>query len=103
MIKYEPKVGEVYKLLELRKRYGDCTLSELIEKLKGSNVHECPKCNGRGYVKVEYNGYPSGLPDSGFVHEAAYKDVECDVCKGIGYTAYKMHPRMIQDGWEEDK
>lgn len=40
MIKYEPKVGEVYKLMELRYRYGDYTLSELIVKqlIKMSNV-----------------------------------------------------------------
>ena len=40
----------------------------------------------QGKITVEYNGYPKGLPDSGFVYEAAYKSVECDLCAGEGYT-----------------
>ena len=92
------KINAVKSLVD---KYGaDVTLGQLLVKIQGDKIYECPKCKGNGYVTVEYNGYPTGLPDSGFVYEAAYKDVECDLCKGEGYTDHKMKPKMIQDGWE---
>ena len=98
---YEPKYSAAWKLNNLRQKYGDCTISELIKRVQGDYIYKCPKCNGRGYIKVEYNGYPNGLPDSDFAYEAAYKDVECDICNAVGYTKKPMKPRMVQDGWEE--
>ncbi len=81
--------------------YGaNTTLGEMLKRVQGNKIYRCPKCNGRGFRTVEYNGYPSGLPDSGFVYEAAYKDVVCDLCKGEGYTDHEYKPRMVQDGWE---
>jgi DNA topoisomerase-1 len=70
------------------------------EERKIITACKCPKCDGRGYIKCKYNGYPSGLPDSGWVYEEAFKDVKCDVCNGVGYTEKPMKPKMVQDGWE---
>ena len=81
--------------------YGaNTTLGEILKKVQGNKIYKCPKCNGQGFITIEYNGYPSGLPDSGWVYEAAYKDVECDLCEGEGYTAHKYRPKMVQNGWE---
>ena len=92
------KINVVKNLVD---KYGaDVTLGQLLVKIQGKKIYECPKCRGKGYVTVEYNGYPTGLPDSGFVYSAAYKDVECDLCNGEGYTDHEMKPKMIQDGWE---
>ena len=60
----------------------------------------CPKCKGRGYVSKRYNAYPSGLPDSGWVDDWKKTDVECDLCKGHGWTEKEWKPKMVQDGWE---
>ena len=82
-------------------QYGEqATLGEILKKVQGNKVFKCPKCDGKGYVTVEYNCYPSGLPDSGFVYEPAFRDEKCNLCKGDGYTLYEYKPKMIQDGWE---
>lgn len=103
---YEPKCSEAYTIKQMIEKYGPgATLSSIFTAIKGNRTHECPKCSGRGYVKVEYNGYPSGLPDSGWVYEAAFKDVKCDVCDGFGYTVHKMVPNVnvVQNGWKEEE
>ena len=76
---------------------GNVTLNEVLEYVKSHSpyVHlpyKCPKCNGQGYLVREYNGYPSGLPDSGSVYEAAYDYRKCDLCDGMGYTKKEMKP-----------
>jgi hypothetical protein len=48
--------------------------------------YKCPKCGGKGYIVTEYNAYPSGLPDSGWVYKPGYDYQMCDLCKGDGYT-----------------
>lgn len=86
---------------ELMDHYGEnTTLKDLLIKIAGNKIYKCPKCNGMGYITVEYNGYPKGLSDSGFVYEAAYKDVKCDLCNGEGYTAdeYK-HNENFNTEW----
>ena len=98
---YEPKYSSLYQLSELIKKYGPgSTLGYVFEQSQGQYKYKCPKCNGRGYNKCMYNGYPDRLPDSGYVFEEAYKDVECDVCNGIGYTKEEMIPNYVQDGWK---
>jgi hypothetical protein len=98
---YEPKYSTLYKLSELINKYGaNATLEYVFERNQGPNKHKCPKCNGRGYIKCTYNAYPSGLPDSGWVYEEAFKDVKCDVCDGIGYTKEEMIPNYVQEGWK---
>ena len=37
----------------------------------------CPKCKGSGVLRVKYNAYPSGLPDSGWVEDWKYKKKTC--------------------------
>ena len=92
------KIKEIKGLVD---RYGDhITLGQLLAKIQGNKIYRCPKCKGNGFITIEYNGYPDGLPDSGFVYEAAYKDEECDLCNGEGYTDHEYKPRMVQDGWE---
>lgn len=86
---------------DLISTYGaNATLEEVLVKVQGNKIYKCPKCNGRGYETVEYNKYPSGLPDSGWVYDPGYKNVTCDLCKGEGYTAHEYKPKMVQDGWE---
>lgn len=82
-------------------RYGaNTTLGKILTEIQGNKVHKCPKCNGLGYTEHEYNSYPEGFPDSGWVYQPAYKSVECDLCKGEGYTEHEYKPKMIQCGWE---
>ena len=101
--KYKPNYSKPYIINKLIGEYGsDAKLIDIFNDVIGTRRFRCPKCNGRGYIKVEYNSYPPGFPDSGFVYEAAYKDVECDLCKAFGYTEKQMKPKMVQDGWEED-
>lgn len=85
---------------ELYEEYGDKPLSEIIQELKGDNKFECPECKGLGYVSIEYNAYPSGLPDSGFVYKPGYKHRKCNLCNGLGYTEYEFEPHYVQDGWQ---
>lgn len=81
--------------------YGEnATLKEVHAKIADGRLYRCPKCKGDGIVVIEYNGYPSGLPDSGFVYEPAFRNEECDLCQGHGFTKEQYQPRMIQDGWE---
>jgi hypothetical protein len=66
-----------------------------IKKLRDVGyTHECPMCEGTGRVSYQYNAYPSGLPDSGFVDDmrTAYKD--CDLCEGRGYLKNKLPPEL---------
>lgn len=41
---------KIYQVENLLKVYGDITLSEVISRMKGRNVHQCPKCHGKGEV-----------------------------------------------------
>lgn len=91
-------------IVNLIKIFGeDTTLKQVLLTVSGGRKYKCPKCNGAGKITVKYNGYPSGLPDSGFVYEAAFKDIECDICKGEGYTREEYKPKYIQDGFEAVK
>jgi rubrerythrin len=90
-----------YDVEMMIKIYGDIKLSELLEKLKGNKKFICPKCKGKGTVSIKYDAYPTGLPDSGWVSDWQYKDVDCDVCKGHGYTEKQMKPKYEFVGYEE--
>lgn len=83
--------------------YGNISLEEYIQKIKGCRIHRCPKCLGRGYLIETYDAYPSNLPDSGFAQDIQERKVMCDICKGVGYTEKKMvaKRRVIIDGYEE--
>ena len=96
---------KIFELMDMIKYYGDdATLKDVLNDITNNKpIYKCPNCNGSGEVLVEYNGYPEGLPDSGFVYEAAYRNEECELCCGEGYTFVKYKPKMIQDGWEEVK
>jgi hypothetical protein len=91
----------IHEIIALCNQYGEnTTLAEIRQSIQGKKKHLCPKCKGTGSITIEYNGYPSGLPDSGWVYEPAYREEECDLCKGEGYTGKLMKPHMVQDGWE---
>ena len=79
------KVTDIEELILL---YGDIKLSEVMEKLDRKWV--CPKCGGKGSLRVRYNAYPSGFPDSGWVVDWKFKNVECEVCEGHGYTKKQL-------------
>ena len=91
------KVTEKLILLLIGKYGPSCTLSEIHNILKQDRPHKCPRCNTSG--QIEYNAYPSGLPDSGSVYKAGYK--ECSVCEGFGYTKVAMKPISKIVGYEE--
>ena len=92
---------KIHEIVTLINQFGkDATLESVLNKIQNNKIYVCPKCNGKGHMIVEYNCYPRGLPDSGFVYEAAYKDVECDLCNGDWYTDKQYVPKFIQDGFE---
>lgn len=94
-------VLKIKDVLELRDCYGgEVTLDQVVAHIQGNKIHKCPKCNGLGYTVEEYNKYPTGLPDSGWVYEPGYRNITCDLCHGEGYTEQEYKPRMVQDGWE---
>lgn len=95
---------KIHELIELENRYGaSTTIRQLREIIQGSAVYQCPKCKGKGTVRIKYNAYPSGLPDSGFVEDWQYKDIKCDLCEGEGYTEVEYVPKYVQDGYEIKK
>ena len=93
----KPKSDES-QIQNLISRYGEnTTLKEVLNDVKMRSPYtylpyKCPKCHGQGYLVTEYNGYPTGLPDSGFVYEPAYDYKTCDLCKGMGYTEKEYKP-----------
>ncbi|WP_291567068.1 MULTISPECIES: hypothetical protein [unclassified Clostridium] len=92
------KIKDIKNLI---KQYeGETTLNDLLKKIQKNKIHKCPKCKGEGENIVKYNAYPKGLPDSRWVEDWKYKNVECDLCNGEGYTEKEYKPRMIQQGWE---
>lgn len=81
----------IQKIKELIDIYGaHATLEKVLKKRQGNKIYECPKCNGRGVITIEYNIYPDNLPDSGWVYEPGYKDIECNLCDGEGYTEQQL-------------
>ena len=96
-----PKYSDLAIIEKYAEKYGeDVTFKDLLALMKGPRQFRCPKCNGRGYVAKQYNAYPPGLPDSGWVDDWKLTDVECDLCGGQGWTDREWKPRMVQDGWE---
>lgn len=93
----KPK-SDIKYVEDLISEFGSKTTLEevLIQLIENSPyVHlpyKCPKCHGNGYLVREYNGYPSGLPDSGWVYKPAYDYTVCDVCKGMGWTEKELKP-----------
>jgi len=87
-------------VIRLINDYGDkATLSDILKIVADGRIYECPKCNGLGYTVVEYNAYPEGLPDSCGVYEPGFKNVECDICQGEGYTREKYEPKYKLEGY----
>ena len=93
----KPK-SDIIQIEELISKFGeDVTLKDVLEHVKSCSpyIHlpyKCPKCNGQGYLVTEYNCYPTGLSDSGWVYKPAYDYTTCDLCKGMGYTEKEMKP-----------
>lgn len=82
----------------LKKIYGsETTLDQLVKRVQGNKIYECPKCHGEGKILKRIN--------TAQYWECceSWKTVECtcDLCNGEGYTEHEYKPRMIQDGWEE--
>lgn len=80
----------------------DTRLGDVKNLLLGKKKHRCPKCHGNGYTEKEYNSYPTGLPDSGFIYEPAWKKIACDLCGGEGWLEKEMKPKYkkVLDGYE---
>jgi len=75
---------------------GEKTLRDMVNDLQKKYPHECPKCNGAGYNVIKFDTYPSGLRDSGWVHEYENFKIVCDVCNGQGYTAEKLIAKPVK-------
>jgi DNA-directed RNA polymerase subunit RPC12/RpoP len=92
-----------YIVEELMTEYGcDITLGELFLKLTQAKGYKCPKCKGRGFITIQENAYYSNIAVD-FGYRTEYKDIECDLCAGSGFTDKPMKPKMVQDGWEIDE
>lgn len=93
----KPK-SDIEQIEKLIFQFGEkTTLGEVLDKVNKKSPykhlkHRCPKCHGKGYTVTEYNGYPSGLPDSWCVYEAAYDYQACDLCDGMGWTETERKP-----------
>lgn len=90
---------QVQLLRDVRNLFGnniDC--DSTMKRIIGQKF-ECPKCHGSGIIHEKYNAYPSNLPDSGWGELWRYRDKECDLCNGEGYTDHEYKPKMVQDGW----
>ena len=105
---YHHPIDKTNQILDtLIHNYGpNTTLQEaqdFYNKNKKLGYYKCPKCGGKGYIVTEYNKYPSGLPDSGWVYEPGYDYKMCDLCKGDGYTLkqYKAKTETKIVGYEE--
>ena len=86
---------KVNTAINLMKRYGEnTTLKELVEKVQGNKIYKCPKCNGTGSVRKMIHAEVWGYQD------AKYDYIDCDLCKGDGYTEHEYKPKMKQVGWE---
>jgi len=83
------KIKDIDNLI---KEHGNITFQQLKEKLLNDTPHICPKCNGGGFIQEEYNAYPSGYPDSGWVVDMKFKSVPCDICNTKGYTKKLLKP-----------
>lgn len=107
---YHHPIDKTNQILDnLIHNYGpNTTLQEaqdFYNKKKKLGYYKCPKCGGKGYIVTEYNKYPSGLPDSGWVYEPGYDYKMCDLCKCDGYTLkqYKAKTETKIIGYEEVK
>jgi DnaJ-class molecular chaperone len=85
---------KIYDLEQLLIQHGDLSLTQIINKMKGNNQFKCPKCNGKGTVKICVRRGEWGYSDD------VIEDKDCDLCKGVGYTYKEYKPKMVQDGWE---
>ena len=88
---------------EITGMFGEETkLGDVKILLLGKKKHRCPKCDGKGYTEEEYNSYPTGLPDSGFVYKPAWRKITCDLCGGEGWLEKEMKPKYkkVFDGYE---
>lgn len=67
---------------------------------KADGWFKCPKCNGKGYVEVEYDAYPTGLPDSGWAQDIRIREDGCDLCNELGYTEVEKKPIFKVVGYQ---
>ena len=91
-------------IINLISEFGsETTLGEVLKRVQGKYTNLCPACKGLGYIEIEVNGYPDGLPDSGFVYEPKMIKEPCELCNGKGYTKIKYKPHLVQQGWEPEE
>jgi len=81
------KTKDIQNLLKF---YSDIKISELLKIRR--LPYTCPKCNGEGKLKTSKDFYPPNLPDSGYATDIRVVFVECDLCKGEGYTENLYEP-----------
>ena len=97
---FTPPKKDQHDIQKLISEYGEnATLKQVLEHICSQSPYrflkyKCPKCDGCGYTVKEYNAYPSGLPDSGWVYEPGYDYNVCNLCKGMGWTAREYKPKI---------
>lgn len=82
---------KIRQLEEIQKQFGNRPIADIIEEMKGDNIYECPKCKGKGTERKLVRQGDYGYTDD------EYKDIDCPVCKGIGFTNRKMKPKVVTE------
>ncbi len=77
-------------------------LHSLCVQKRHGYIHKCPKCKSEGKLKITYNAYPKGFPDSNWVRDMRTKWVDCDLCEGRGYTKTKKVPVTELVGYRDE-
>lgn len=77
-------------LVNLERLHGNVKIGEIINTM--NLPYTCPKCSGAGFNEKTYDAYPEGLPDSGWAQDMKVKLLECELCKGHGFTEKQYLP-----------
>ena len=90
-----PEKGEIKSIEFLLRKFGpERTVGEIYSGFRNIYKYQCPKCEGTGKDFKKISG------ELGYEQDR-YVEIECDLCKGIGYTKEEYKPKMVQDGWEK--
>lgn len=81
----------------------DFTIGELLKIVQADAGHVCPKCEGKGYIDEREEQVVRNFRGDVVIKYVTFKKEPCDLCLGLGRTAEKYRPKMVQDGWEIDK
>lgn len=80
---------KLYQIKQLIKHYGsNTTLQEIFNKCIQNTPYQCPQCEGEGGKYIKRQDFDNPHDVISYISEF----IECDVCKGHGYTAKRLKP-----------